>query len=89
MLMETHVLASEQPASEWRVRDDGDAKFARGAQDVRRGALDVEREERVLDLDGRDGVHGVRAADRRRRALRQAEVAHLACPTRSRRQRGV
>ena len=69
----THVTPRQQAPAERGVRDDGEAELARDAQDP--GFLDVEREERVLDLHGRDGVHGVRASDRLRRAFGEADVS--------------
>lgn len=39
--------------------------------------LAVKRKEAVLDLDGGDGVHGVRAADGGSGAFGQADVADL------------
>lgn len=64
--MDTHVLSCEQAPSERRVRHHSDTELPRCAQDVRLRGLYVEREERVFDLDRRDGMHGVCAADRRR-----------------------
>ena len=53
----------EEPAAERRVRDDLDAKLASSLEQRDRVVLDVEREGRVFDLQCRDGVHGVRAAE--------------------------
>ena len=51
------------------------AELAAGGEDL---GLDPARDERVLDLQVGDGVHGVRAPDRLRPDLGEAEVAHVA-----------
>lgn len=77
-VLRAFVLPREQPAAERGVRDDRDAQLPRRPQYVDLGVLDVEREWRVLDLEGGDGVHGVRAAQGVGRALGEAEVLDLA-----------
>ncbi len=68
-------LAGEEAAAERAVGDEADAQLAHGRQDL---VLRVARPQRVLGLQRADRVHLVRAPDRRRRRLGQAEVAHLA-----------
>jgi hypothetical protein len=80
MEMYTHKLASEEPASEGRVRDDLDAELAAGGEQVNLGVLNVEREGRVLDLHRGYGVHGVRAAQGVGRDFGKAEVLDFSCP---------
>src|SRR3712207_8854852 len=53
------------------VGDEADAERADGRQELRLG---VAAPERVLGLQRGDRVDGVRAADRRRRRLREPEV---------------
>lgn len=72
------VCAREHAPPDRRVCDNGDAELARGLQHVDLGRLDIEREGRVLDLDGGDGVDGVRTTQRSGTALAQAEVFDLA-----------
>ena len=71
----------EEAAAERRVGDERDAQLFERRQDLR---LDVARPQRVLGLHRRDRVHRVRAADRLRARLREAEVADLALPRRAR-----
>ena len=78
----TDISACEKATSDGRVGDDLDAELARGLQHRILFVLDVEGERRVLDLDRRDGVHGVCTAESRRRDLRQAEVLHFPGPGR-------
>ena len=54
---------------------ESDPELAAGRQDL---GLGVAAPQRVLRLHGGDRVHGVRAADRLRRRLAQADVADLA-----------
>ena len=68
-------LPGEEAAAERAVRDEADAELAAGRKHP---VLRVARPQRVLGLERRDRVDGVRAADRLRRGLGQAEVAHLA-----------
>ena len=66
----------QEASSEGRVADDGNAQLSAR----RRNAVleDLERPQRELDLDGRDGVHSVRLADRSSTDLRQADALDLA-----------
>ena len=68
-------VAAEQAAREHAVGRDADAQLAHGGQDL---LLDAAREQRVLDLDVGDRVHGGRAPDRLRADLGQADVPHVA-----------
>ena len=68
-------LPGEQAVAERRVGHEPDAELAQQRQDL---GLEVAGPQRVLGLQRGDRVHGVRAADRRRRGLGQAEVADLA-----------
>ena len=73
------VPAREHAAAERAVGDGGDAELAAGGEQVRaRGALDVECEGGVFDLDGADGVDGQRAAEGKGGAFGEAEVAGFA-----------
>lgn len=78
-----HDVAREHAAAERRVRDDDDAEFARGAQQVDLLVLDVKRDRRVLDLECSDGVDRVGAPERRCRAFGYAEVFHFAVSIRA------
>ena len=79
-ITQAHLSASEQPASEGRVRYHGNAELTGGLQDAKVRVLDIEGEDAVLDLNRGDWVHGVCAADCIRGALRQPDVANLALP---------
>lgn len=68
--------AGEEAAAERGVGDDGDAELAAGAQQV--VVLNVEREGRVLDLDGVNVGDLAGAAQGGGAALAQAEVLDLA-----------
>src|SRR6201999_488454 len=67
--------ASQETLAERRVRHEADAEFAQQRQHL---GLLVARPQRVLRLQCRDRVDGVRAADRRDPRLRQPYVANLA-----------
>jgi hypothetical protein len=66
--------AREKAAAERAVGDEADPELADRRQDL---VLDVASPERVLALQGRDRVDGVRAADRLRGRLRETEIADL------------
>ena len=72
--------AGQEPASQRAVGDEADAEFAHRGEDF---VLRVAAPERVFGLQRRDGMDGVRAADRLRRRLGQPQVAHLARATSS------
>ena len=67
--------AGEEAAAERRERHEADAELAQQRDDAR---LEVALPQRVLALQRRDRMHGVRAADRLLARLGQAEEAHLA-----------
>ena len=69
------IAPDRKPRPSGRVGDEADAELAHGRQ---HRVLGVARPQRVLRLQRRDRVHGVRAADRLRRGLREPEVADLA-----------
>ena len=70
------IFPVEKPRPQRTERDEADAELlARGEHAV---VLDVARPQRVLALNGGDGLDGVGTADRLRARLRQAEVLHLA-----------
>ena len=52
----------------------------RGLEESDLVVLDVECEGRVLDLDGRDGVHSMRASERIRGYLGKAKMLDLPLP---------
>ena len=68
-------VAGEQAAGEHAVGGDADAELAAGRQDL---VLDPAREQRVLDLQVGDRVHGVGAADGLGADLGEADVADVA-----------
>ena len=67
--------AGEEAAAERAVGDEADPQLAQGRQDL---VLGIAAPERVLGLQRRDRMGRVGAADRLRRRLGEAEVAHLA-----------
>ena len=66
---------AEDPATQRRERHEADPEFAQRRQDF---VLDPAVEQRVLALHGRERVHRVRPADRRRGRLGQPDVPGLA-----------
>ena len=77
---DTHVFPGKQPTADHTVHNDFNAKLAAGLEEPDLLVLDVGREGRVLDLDGRDRVHSLRAAKRVRADLGKAEVLDLSGP---------
>ena len=73
----THVFARQEAASQRRVCDDSDAELTRCLEETDLLVLDVEREGRVLDLDGRNGVHRVCTPQALRRAFGKTDVLHF------------
>src|SRR5256712_10703559 len=67
-------LARQEPAPERAVRDEADAQRPPGGQDL---LLGVSTPERGFRLERADRMRRVRAPDRRRRGLREAELAPL------------
>lgn len=67
--------AGEEAAAEGRVGDEADAEFLQEREQL----LDVAFEERVLGLQHRDRLDGVRAADGFRPCFAESEVADGAC----------
>src|SRR5207237_6762634 len=67
--------AGQEAAAERRERNESDTQLAQERDDAR---LEVALPERVLALQGRDRVHGMRAADRLLAGLGEAEEADLA-----------
>src|SRR5207302_8238876 len=67
--------SGEEAAAERTVGDEADPELAAGRQDL---LLRVAAPQRVFALQRRDRVDRVRATDRRRRCLGQAEKPHLA-----------
>src|SRR5262249_8694097 len=76
-ILEASQLAGEEAAAERAVRDEADAQFPDGGDEF---VLGVATPQRILGLQGRDRVYGVRPADGRGRRLAQAEVADLPLP---------
>ena len=76
----TYVAASEETPPERSVGDDLDPEFPRGFQEPDGLILDVQREGRVLDLDGGDGVNGMCSAKGRSGDLRQSNMSELPGP---------
>ena len=74
-LVERTELAGEEPASERAVRDEADAELAQRREDL---LFRVARPDRVLGLEGRNGMHCVGAADGGGRRLGEPEIADLA-----------
>ena len=68
-------LAGEKARAERTERHEADAELLAGGEHA--VLLDVARPQRVLALHGGDRLHGVRATDRLRARLGQAEVLHL------------
>ena len=68
-------VAGEEAAGEDAVGGDADPELAAGGEDL---LLDSAREERVLDLQVGDRVHRVRATNRLRPDLGEADVADVA-----------
>ena len=66
--------AGEKAAAERRERHEADAELAQQRNDAR---LEVALPQRVLALQRRDRMHGVRAADRLLARFGEAEEAHL------------
>src|SRR3954471_14803907 len=76
-ILEAAQLAGEEAAAERAVRDEADAQFPDGGDEL---VLGVAAPQRVLGLQGGDRVYGMRPADGRGRRLGQAEVTHLPLP---------
>ena len=68
-------VPGEEAAGEDAVGGDADPELAAGGQDL---LLDPARDQRVLDLQVGDGMHGVRPADRLGADLGEADVADVA-----------
>src|SRR5437879_11280687 len=66
--------AREEPTAERAVGDEADPELTDCGEDL---VLGVPRPQRILALDGRDGMDGVRTTDRVRAGLGEAEVADL------------
>ena len=62
-IKETDQCATENSASKRRVRDDRYAELASGLEQVEVGVFYIERERGVLELHGRDRVHGMCSAE--------------------------
>jgi hypothetical protein len=73
-VLELLEAAGEESSAQRAIWDEADAELAAGREDL---VLDVAHPERVLGLQRGDRVHGVRAADRRRRGLAEPEEADL------------
>ena len=67
--------AGQKAATERRIRHEADPQLATGGEHL---ALDVAGPQRVLGLQRGDRMDRVRAPDRLRRCLAEAEVPHLA-----------
>ena len=74
----THVSSAQDASPERRVGNHRDTKLASRLQQSQLRVLDVERERRILELNGGNRVHGVRTAERFRRTFGKAEVLHFA-----------
>lgn len=76
--MWTYVSPGKHTTSKGRIRDDRNAELPRELEQPDFLVFDVERERRVLDLQRGDRVHGVRATERVRGTLGEAEIFYLA-----------
>jgi hypothetical protein len=74
----TYICTGEKAPAKRAVRDDCHSELACGAKQVDACVFDAQLERRVLNLECRDGVHSVSAAERRGRAVGQAEIFDLA-----------
>ena len=75
-----YVLTSQETTTKRRVGDNSDAELLARFEESDLLVFDIEREGRVLDLEGRDGVHRMRATESLLRAFGQANVANLSLP---------
>ena len=69
------ILPGEETLAQ---RAEGTKPMPSSSRSGRTSASGLSPPQRVLALDGRDGLHGVGAADRLRGGFREAEVLHLA-----------
>ena len=77
-VVEAFDVAREKAPAQRRVAHKADAQLAGGVQHA--VGFHAPVKQRVLGLDGRDGVHRVRPADGLGRHFAQAQIAHLARP---------
>lgn len=76
----TYEFSREESAAERAEADECDVQLLRSLEDPDRRILDIQREWRVFELHGGDGMDCVSAAQGVRRAFGDADVFHFACP---------
>jgi hypothetical protein len=76
----THISAGQHAAAKGGVGNDRYSKFTASFQKSNLVILYVQEEGRVFNLQGGDGMHGVRAAKCGFAALRNAYIADLSFP---------
>ena len=77
----TYVFSSQQAPAQRSVRDNLDPELAGGFQECDLLVFDIRGKGRIFDLDDRNRVHSVCAAQGLCADLGKAEVSSLACPT--------
>lgn len=74
----TAQLARDEPLGQRRIRRDRDAELAAGVEEAEGGIFDLDAVRAVLHLHGRDGVDGMRAAERLGRHFGEPQVLDFA-----------